>query len=35
MKTDKAEKGPETLIMRHLTGTDGLASGAAGVVAST
>ena len=28
MKTDTTEKGLETLIMRHLTGTDGLASGA-------
>ena len=33
MKTDTTEKGLETLIMRHMTGTDGLASGAAGVVA--
>jgi type I restriction enzyme R subunit len=33
MKTDTTEKGLETLIMRHLTGTDGLASGPAGVVA--
>ena len=32
-KTDTTEKGLETLIMRHLTGNDGLASGAAGVVA--
>ena len=32
--TDTTEKGLETLIMRHMTGTDGLASGAAGVVAS-
>jgi hypothetical protein len=33
-KTDTTEKGFETLIMRHMTGTDGLASGtAAGVVA--
>ena len=29
MKTDTSEKGLETLIMRHMTGTDGLASGAA------
>jgi type I restriction enzyme, R subunit len=34
-KTDTTEKGLETLIMRHLTGTDGLASGAAGVVAES
>lgn len=33
MKTDTSEKGLETLIMRHMTGTDGLAPGAAGVVA--
>ena len=33
MKTDITEKGLETLIMRHMTGTDGFASGAAGVVA--
>ena len=32
-KTDTTEKGLETLIMRHMTGTDGLASGATGVVA--
>ena len=32
-KTDTTEKGLETLIMRHMTGTDGLASGAAGIVA--
>jgi len=32
MKTDTTEKGLETLIMRHMTGTDGLASGAAGIV---
>jgi len=24
MKTDTSEKGLETLIMRHMTGTDGL-----------
>jgi len=35
MKSDTSEKGLETLIMRHMTGTDGLASGAAGVVAET
>ncbi|MCC8991255.1 MAG: hypothetical protein LM514_01355, partial [Streptococcus sp.] len=28
MKTDTTEKGLETLIMRHLTGVDGLTSGA-------
>ena len=33
MKTDTTEKGLETLIMRHMAGTDGLPSGAAGVVA--
>jgi type I restriction enzyme R subunit len=31
MKADTTEKGLETLIMRHLTGTDGLASGSAGM----
>jgi len=31
--TDTSEKGLETLIMRHMTGTDGLSSGAAGIVA--
>jgi type I restriction enzyme R subunit len=31
-KTDTTEKGLETLIMRHMTGTDGLASGSAGGV---
>jgi type I restriction enzyme, R subunit len=35
MKTDTTEKGMETLIMRHMTGTDGLAVGAAGVVAES
>jgi len=30
MKTDTTEKGLETLIMRHMTGTDGL-SGMPGV----
>ncbi len=34
-KTDTTEKGLETLIMRHMTGTDGLSTGAAGVVAET
>jgi type I restriction enzyme, R subunit len=33
MKTDTTEKGLETLIMRHMTGTDGLPSSAAGSVA--
>jgi type I restriction enzyme, R subunit len=33
MKTDTSERGLESLIMRHLTGMDGLASGAAGVAA--
>ena len=33
MKTDTSEKGLESLIMRHMTGTDGLASGMAGFVA--
>lgn len=33
MPADTTEKGLETLIMRHMTGTDGLTSGAAGVVA--
>ena len=28
MNTDISEKGLETLIMRHMTGTDGLASAA-------
>ena len=31
MKTDITEKGLESLIMRHMTGTDGLASGVTGV----
>jgi type I restriction enzyme R subunit len=31
MKTDTSEKGLESLIMRHMTGKDGLAAGAAGV----
>ena len=35
MKTDTSEKGLETLIMRHMTGTDGLATGSVGVVAET
>lgn len=33
-KTDTTEKGLETLIMRHMTETDGLASSAAGVEVS-
>jgi type I restriction enzyme, R subunit len=33
MKTDTSEKGLETLIMRHLTGTDGLLSGGSDRVA--
>ncbi|MEI7774854.1 MAG: hypothetical protein WCK17_08765 [Verrucomicrobiota bacterium] len=33
MKTDTTKKALETLIMRHMTGTDALASGAARVVA--
>ena len=33
MKTDTSEKGLESLIMRHMAGTDGLAAGAAGAVA--
>jgi len=33
MKTDTTERGLETLIMRHMTGTDGLASGASGFLA--
>ncbi len=33
MKTDTTERGLETLIMRHMTGTDGLAFGASGFVA--
>jgi len=35
MKTDTTEKELETLIMRHMTGTDGFASGASGFVADT
>jgi hypothetical protein len=31
--TDTTERGLETLIMRRLTGVDGLASGASGFVA--
>ncbi len=33
MKTDTTEKGLETLVMRHMTGVDGLSSGASGIVA--
>jgi type I restriction enzyme, R subunit len=33
MKTDTSEKGLETLIMRHMTGVDGLSSGASDIVA--
>ena len=33
MKTDTTERGLESLIMRHMTGVDGLPSGAEGVVA--
>ena len=33
MPTDTTEKGLESLIMRHMTGTDGLASGVVGIVA--
>ncbi len=35
MKTDTTEKGLETLIMRHMTGTDGLFSGATTIVAES
>ena len=35
MNTDISEKGLETLIMRHMTGTDGLAPLAEGLVAET
>ncbi|HEY5953774.1 MAG TPA: hypothetical protein VIT18_05385 [Terrimicrobiaceae bacterium] len=35
MPTDTTEKGLETLIMRHMTGADGLSSGASGIVAET
>ena len=33
--SDTTEKGLESLIMCHMTGKDGLASGAAGMVAET
>ena len=35
MPTDTTENGLETLIMRHMTGTDGLASGVVGIMAET
>ena len=35
MKTDTTEKGLESLIMRHMTGTSGQASDAVGVAAET
>ena len=35
MTTNTSEKGIETLIMRHMTGTDGLAPVAEGLVAET
>jgi len=35
MPTDTTEKGLESLIMRHMTGTDGFASGQMGVVEET
>jgi type I restriction enzyme R subunit len=35
MPTDTSEKGLESLIMRHMTGTEGLTSGSADVVAET
>lgn len=35
MTTDTTEKGLETLIMRHMTGTDGLSSAGANVVAES
>ncbi len=35
MKTDTTEKGLETLIMSHMTGTSGLSSGSPGIVAET
>ncbi len=34
MKTDTSEKGLETLIMRHMTGEDGLSSGNGSIVAA-
>ena len=35
MPTDISEKGLETLILRHMTGTDGLAPVAEGLIAET
>ncbi len=35
MKIDTTAKGLETLIMGHMTGTDGLATGATGIEIST
>ena len=35
MPTDTTEKGLESLIMRHMTGTDGLSAGSADMVAET
>lgn len=35
MITDITEKGLESLIMRHLTGVDGLAAGTADMIAET
>ena len=35
MPTDTSEKGLESLIMRHMTGTDGLPAGSADRVAET
>lgn len=35
MSTDISEKGLETLIMRHMTGTDGLAPVAEGLITET
>ena len=35
MLTDTTERGLETLIMRHMTGADGLASAASGTAAET
>ncbi|MCB1087352.1 MAG: hypothetical protein KDM63_09925, partial [Verrucomicrobiae bacterium] len=35
MPTDTSEKGLETLIMRHLTGVDGLSADSSGLVAES
>jgi len=35
MATDTTEKGLETLIMRHLTGADGLAAVTSGIMTET